>query len=137
MRKIQNPKSVLQLTKDGSVIKKWDSASWAAKELGLFVLSIKNCCEQKKYVKSVGGFIWVYEENKDNINMNYYFNINSHSPKPVIQLDVNMNFVKRWESISKINKELGLDTSSLSMVCNYKRKSCGGYVWIFEENYIA
>ena len=41
MRKIQNPKPVLQLDRDLNIVTRWESASQAAKTLGVWALAIK------------------------------------------------------------------------------------------------
>lgn len=49
-------KKVLQIDKDGRVIKEWPSLSDAARELGLQVSNISHCCSGK--IKSTGGYKW-------------------------------------------------------------------------------
>lgn len=134
MIQIQKPKVVLQLDLDGNLIRKWDSASYAAKSLKLFTLAIKNCCEQKRYVKSVGNFIWIYENDKEIINMDYYHHKNNQQPKLVGQYDLNMNLIKIWESSYQINKDCGLSSASISAVCNHSRKTYNEYIWAFVDN---
>lgn len=60
-------KKVGQYAKDGSLIKVWETALSAAKELGICQPNITACCEGKKYRKTAGGYIWKYfndEESK-------------------------------------------------------------------------
>lgn len=52
-------KPVLQFTKDGEFIRKWESATQVSRELGFNQSSISNCCKGKIY-KSVGGYKWCY-----------------------------------------------------------------------------
>lgn len=49
---------VLQFTKDGELIKKWNSAMDAQRELGIYQSNITQCCKGK--LKSAGGYIWRY-----------------------------------------------------------------------------
>lgn len=49
---------VLQFTKDGELIKKWNSAMDVQRELGIEHSNISRCCKGK--LKSVGGYIWRY-----------------------------------------------------------------------------
>lgn len=53
--------------------------------------------------------------------------------KKVIQLDLNYNFVKEWNSLVEIKKEVGIN---VGRVCRGERKKCGGYIWIYKEKYI-
>ena len=50
--------SILQLTKDGTLIKEWPSACEAGRQLGIAQQSICQCCKGR--LKSVGGFVWRY-----------------------------------------------------------------------------
>lgn len=73
--------SVCQYDKYGNLIKVWDNASVAAKELSLNATKIRNCCTGKKYKqvtkykngktkckwygrKTEGGFIWKFLDKK-------------------------------------------------------------------------
>lgn len=51
-------KPVKQYLKDGTFVKDWEAASFAAKELGIRSNHIHECC--KGLSKSAGGFIWKY-----------------------------------------------------------------------------
>lgn len=53
-------KEVLQFSKDGKFIKKFQSLSEAAREIGISHTAILNCCRQKPHCKTAGGFIWKY-----------------------------------------------------------------------------
>ncbi len=51
--------------------------------------------------------------------------------KPIIQYDLNDNFLRQWESITKAQEELKI--LHISDVCNGKRKTAGGYKWGFKN----
>lgn len=53
-------KPILQLTKQGEFIKKFDSAKQAGEELNIFATSITACCKGKQ--KTTGGFKFKYLE---------------------------------------------------------------------------
>jgi group I intron endonuclease len=52
---------------------------------------------------------------------------------PLLQYDINMNFIKEWPSGAVAAKELGLKQSNINMASNGKTKSCGNFVWIKKE----
>jgi len=60
-RGIKCSKAVLQYTKSGQLIKKWDSATNAGKVLDIPQNNITQCCKGKH--KYVGGYVWKYENN--------------------------------------------------------------------------
>lgn len=53
---IANSKPILQYDLEGNFIKEWESATIAAKEIGLHPTSIRHCVQNK--IKTSGGYIW-------------------------------------------------------------------------------
>lgn len=54
---------------------------------------------------------------------------NSPASKKVNQYDKNKNYIKTWNSATEVTKELNIVLSSISLCCNGKRKSAGGFIW--------
>ena len=54
----KNKRKVCQYTKDGQLIKEWDSIIEAANELGLNSPNIIACCNNRQ--KTCGGYGWKY-----------------------------------------------------------------------------
>lgn len=58
----------------------------------------------------------------------------SPSAIPVIQLDMDGNFVNRFESITEAAQSIGLyNGSHITECCKGKRHKCGGYMWKFVD----
>lgn len=53
-------KSIIQFTKGGELVRKWDSATEAGKVLNINISLIISCCKQRKHNNSAGGFRWEY-----------------------------------------------------------------------------
>ncbi len=55
---------------------------------------------------------------------------------PILQYDLNNNFIKEWSSIREASRQLKLNSGGLSKTCNNKpsRSSCGGFKWKFKIN---
>lgn len=53
--------------------------------------------------------------------------------KPVIQFDLNMNFIKKWNGTIQASKQTGINEGNIWECCNHKRKTARGYVWKYEE----
>jgi hypothetical protein len=49
--------------------------------------------------------------------------------KSVIQRDLEGNFIKRWEKIVDVEKELGIDNTNISSAASGKQKQSGGFIW--------
>lgn len=54
----RSSKPIIQFSKDGEFIRKWDSAMDAQRELGIKQGGIRECCKGKR--KTAGGYIWRY-----------------------------------------------------------------------------
>jgi group I intron endonuclease len=134
MRQIQNPKPVYQLDKDGHFIKEWTGASHAGKCLDIPVTNIKKSCNRENGTRQSGGYIWIYKEDFNSVDMSYYFEKNKNSPKPINQYDLDMNFIQRWGSVTEAETLGGFRRSEISRVCHNKRKTHCGFIFRFAEN---
>lgn len=53
--------------------------------------------------------------------------------KRVIQLTLNGEFIKEWDSVNQIDRETEFDKSCISLCCRGKRKTHGGYKWEYKN----
>ena len=53
--------------------------------------------------------------------------------RKVLQYDKNMNFLKEWDNISTICRELGLNGSAIGNCCLGNTKSSQGYIWRYKD----
>ncbi len=124
-------KPIIQLDFNDNFIKQWDCASDAGKELNISSSDICQCCKNKK--KSCGKFKWKYlyedlekSKYKPRKNRNNEFNKNK---KVVIQMDLDENFIKEWESIAEARRGLNITGHNISSFCNNKRNHANGFKW--------
>lgn len=52
---------------------------------------------------------------------------------PIIQYDLNNNFIKRWESIKSASVDLKIANISISLCCRNKRKTAGKFKWKYDN----
>ncbi len=52
--------------------------------------------------------------------------------KPVLQYDIQGNFIKEWISMKQIEHSLHIAHSSISLCCSGKRNFAGGYKWKYK-----
>lgn len=135
MRQIQKPKCVLQLSTDLTIIQEWESCSQAGKALNLYILAIKKCCERTGYQKTCGGYYWVYKDDYYSKDFNPSYLQVKQKPKKVGQFDLNLNLLHTYESASSAAKSIGVRPSSVSQVCNRKRKTLKGYIFRYLNQY--
>lgn len=56
--------------------------------------------------------------------------------KPIIQLDLQENFIREWDSVTTASRELNLNKASICMCCKGRRNKCGGFIWRYKETTI-
>jgi len=53
--------------------------------------------------------------------------------KPIIQFDINGNFINEWESAVIAGKNLGIHPNGITNCCRKNQTMSGGYLWIFKN----
>lgn len=56
-------------------------------------------------------------------------NIQYSNCKTILQFDKENNFIRKWNSIAKIEEALKINNGNISKCCKGIRKTAGGYVW--------
>lgn len=125
-------KPVIQLDKDGKFIEEYPSTREAARRTQICNSEISLCCNQKR--QSAGGFMWVFKQEYDPENIEYKCVLKT-TRRPVVQLSMDGTFIKRFSSMKTAAEETGV-SRHIRDCCCHKRKSCGGFKWMFEDEYI-
>lgn len=55
--------------------------------------------------------------------------------KPVVQLSMNGDYIDEFISATEAGRKLNFTSSHISSVCNNKRKTANGYLWMYKEDY--
>ena len=66
-------------------------------------------------------------------NKNPMFGIRPINAKKVLQYDSNMNLIKEWDTITQASNDLNIYNSNISMCCNGKLKTSGGFIWKYKN----
>lgn len=53
--------------------------------------------------------------------------------KPVYQMDMDGNIIKRWECMNDAMRALSIDSTQISRVCKGKNCTAGGFIWRYAE----
>lgn len=61
------------------------------------------------------------------------FWINNANNKLVNQYDLEWNFIKTWNSMADINRELWIRISCICMCCKLKQKTSWGFIWRYKQ----
>lgn len=113
-------KPIIQYDLNGNIVKKWDSATSAARELGYSQSCINWCCLRKPKYNSYKGYIWRYTGDDD---------ISYTNGKRIIKMDFNGNIIKEYFNITEASKENGILQTSISNCIHGRSQSAGGFIW--------
>jgi hypothetical protein len=65
-------------------------------------------------------------------NNKHAINYKLRKLKPLLQYDLQGNFIKEWFCVSKCSKELGIHISNICNCIKGKRKTAGGFKWKYK-----
>lgn len=119
------------------VIKLWNSVIEAIQSLNLpkkAAAAIRSCCNNN-HVECSYGFKWEYVNKPkisvENKRIKYYQSLS----KPIIQLDLNGNFIKEWNSISEAGKTFSQHgRQNILWVLRGKNKKAFGFYWKYKNS---
>lgn len=128
MKTTHNAICVNQYTLNGTFVARYESASKAAQQVGLKRhLTIIMCCRRERNMAA--GYLWRFDCDTDL----------SYNPimrqRKVVQLDINGNFIARFNSIKEASSNTKSNIGHICSCCNGKQKTANGYKWMYEENY--
>ena len=112
-------RKVFQFDLNGKYINQYNSIKKAEQKNKIYHIS--QCCSGK--VKKAGNYQWSFE---NNINVKKY---NSPNSKPIIQYNLNGEFVNKYDSIIEAQQQI--KNKHISDCCLDKRNTAGGYIWKF------
>ena len=119
---------VKQYSLNGIFVREYKSLKEAAKSINVKLQDIWDCCNNRR--KTVGGYIWRYSTDIVTDEHIKWCNNKKHTKaKDVFQYTIDGNFIKKWDSIYQIYKELNFCKSSIRQCCKGKRKNAYGYMW--------
>ncbi len=122
---LSKAKTVLQFDLYDNFICEYTNSTEAAEKLGYSSETINSSC--RGWRRSAYGYKWKY---KGDIDKSY--KVVSEKPKrhPVLQYDLEGNFIKEYVSIAKANEELGLKISNkIGQCCLGYIKQAYGFIW--------
>ena len=74
-----------------------------------------------------------YCTNKYNINFGTRNKkVAEKQSKPIVQYDLEGNFIKSWPSAKAVKRDLGISRADICKCCKGKVKTAGGYTWRYK-----
>ena len=124
-------KKVYQYNLKGNLVNIWPSTKECNRN-GYKQSCVINCCVGKR--KTYKKYIWSYKP-INNFNINNYLPKDTKNDirksKPIIQYDLQGNFIKEWASAAEAGRN-GYNSFNISSCCNNKLKSHKNYIWKFK-----
>lgn len=62
---------------------------------------------------------------------------NPKSKIPVVQFDLEFNYIKRYDSLVDAGHNTNIDKSHIASACKHKYFQSGGFIWLFEKDYLS
>lgn len=122
---------IVQLTPNGDFVKIWNSIGDINKETGLSIGNVSLVCLRKRC--TTGGYVFMYY--REYCDEGFMPKINNQNrSKRVLQFSKDGEFLREFSSLKEASKVTGSCITSISNVCNGKRKMCNGYIWEFAKN---
>lgn len=130
-----NKKRVCQFNLSGELLCTFDSIKDAEKAIGIEGNgSIGQCCAMKPGHKTVKGYLWLWEEDKDKIMDLVKSLDNGRRKQKVAQLDKDGNVIAIFNSAKEAAQSFGRHKDShIGDCCKGRRKTCFGYGWRYER----
>lgn len=63
------------------------------------------------------------------------FGAEHHSSIPIVQLTLDGQFIRKWPAGNEAGRELVIDSRHICSCCKGKRKSAGGFKWMYATDY--
>lgn len=138
---------VYQYTMEGEFLQKFKDCVEAANYIKCSSSGISSCCrEEYRYYK---GFIWTYEKElteeriklasspakrteESKQKMSKAAKNRTDNLKPILQYDLDGNFIKEWESTSHLVAEKNYSNGYISDCLHGKHQKAYGFIWKFK-----
>jgi hypothetical protein len=121
---------VYQIDLNGNIVKLWSSARRAGKELNIIQSVIWTCLNKTR--KTYKGYIWLYESEIEEFNLNDYINQNTQAKK-IYQFNFDGELIKEWDSSNETTK-YGFDPSAVIKCCKEKCLFHKGFIWSYSRH---
>ena len=124
---------VFQFDLNGDKVKSFANANQAMIQTGVKDVNISRCCKNENGygAKTAGGYFWSYIDYKKYPYI-YVSNWRKISGKPVLQFDLNGNFIAEYETARIAEKKTGTSYKKISAVCNGRQNKSNGFIWKFK-----
>lgn len=123
--------SVLCFNLKGVMIREYPSISEVKRTFG------KNVNHIYKVISHGGGYangyVWIQKENIENLQN--ILNKRYSSPKEVVQLTMDFQFVNEFKNAQEASRTTGICSNNIRECCRHEQSYAKGYRWLFKDEY--
>lgn len=113
--------NVLQCNENLEVVAEYENARYAGEAVGVSGDTIRKHCIGM-YKGPCKGYYWKYkDENKNPV-------------RPVLQYDIDGNFIERFNSCAEAGRKVGGNSTSIKYCCYGIQKTAHGFIWRYETD---
>jgi hypothetical protein len=127
-------KPILQFTKSGKFIREYSSINKAAMTIGITSKNLSVCINKNR--SSAGGFQWKLKD--DPLFIKGIKNIGpvkkKDTSKPILQFDLNGNYIRSYPSIKNAMRITGIGDSSIINCAVGKTRYAGNFLWRYKSD---
>ncbi len=120
---------ILQYDLEGNFIREWSSQKEASIILNIRRNTINNCL--RKVSKQGHGYLWLYKNDEDACEK--IKPIINNQLKPVIQHDLDGNFINEYKSIIEAERQTKIRNTNICACVKGKTRTAGGFIWKYKE----
>lgn len=122
-----NSKPVMQFDMSGRLIAEYPSLHEAERATGILQDRISQACRKKASHITCSGYIWKFD--CDNLTQKELESIRKYSVNPVLQYDMEMNFIAEYRSSRQAAIKIGCNANGINLCCRRLQKTCMGFIW--------
>lgn len=97
------------------------------------LLGFKHSKETKKKISEIQIGKMLSQSHKDNISKSLLSMEGRRNKRKIKQLSIDGKDLRVWDSASEASKDLNISRSGITAVCRGRRKTIGGFKWIYYE----
>ena len=124
----QKTSPVIQISKYGERLKRFDTVQSAAVSIGVSEGGITGCCKKRtRGYNYAGGYLWRYEEDYTDEEFGYY------ADKTFVKMTLNNILVAEYHGTHDLVDNAKCELIKVIMCCRGQRRSTNGFKWCIKE----
>ena len=120
-------KIIYQYSLEGEFIREWYCIAEVERSLNISRGNIIRAAKNKQNCKIAGGFQWSYIK-KDRLKARIKTTF-----KPVLQYDLNWNFIKEYSSITEASSYNNIQSMGIIVACKESHRRAGNFKWKYKN----